>query len=651
MLEFLKNIFASDFLPHGHCYFWKPELVWLHVTSDSLIMLAYYSIPLTLLYLVRKRQDLAFHWMFLMFGAFIFACGTTHLMDVWTLWIPMYRLQGVIKLVTAALSVATALMLVPLIPKVLAVPSPAALELANQELIKQVNERQKAVVALQASEERFRLAIEGVKDYAIFTLDPQGYVTSWNIGAERIKGYRSAEILGTHFSCFYSREDNDSGKPQRQLQIAAAEGRAEDEGWRVRKDGSRFWAHVVMTALRDANGQLRGFSKVTRDITERRRVQEALAESEARYRAVSELTSDYAYSFRVEPDVGVAVEWVAGAFARITGFTPEEVAARGGGLSLVHPDDLPVAQRRLATLFSGQPDTSDLRIVTKSGEIRWVRESGHAVWDEAHQQLRVFAATQDITARKRAEEVARQHREELAHVLRVSTVGEMAAGLAHEINQPLSAIISYAKGCVRRMQALPQIPKELIDTIEQMAAQAVRADQIVRHLRSLVRRHEPRRDVVGLNDVVRGVANLMNAAATERGVVLQLDLDPDLPLAHLDRIQIEQVILNLVRNGLEAMGTAAPEDCVLSIRTTMAGPSTFEVAVCDSGVGLTKATAEQLFEPFFTTKPDGLGMGLSISRSIIEAHGGRLWATANQSRGVTFRFTIPVSNAEHSEIA
>lgn len=651
MLEFLKNLFASDFLPHGHCYFWKPELVWLHVASDSLIMLAYYSIPITLVYLVRKRQDLAFHWMFLMFGAFIFACGTTHFMDVWTLWIPTYRLQGVIKLITAALSVATALLLVPLVPKVLAVPSPAALEAANQALTTQIREREAAVAALQFSEERFRLAIEGVKDYAIFTLDPQGYVTSWNAGAQRIKGYSSAEILGSHFSRFYSREDNDGGKPRRVLQIAAAEGRVEDEGWRLRKDGSRFWAHVVITALRDANGQLRAFSKVTRDITDRKRSQEALAESEARYRAVSELTSDYAYAFRVEPTTGVVVEWIAGAFARITGFTPEEVDARGGGLSLVHPDDLPVAERRLATLFSGQPDTSDLRIITKSGEIRWVRETGRPVWDEAHQHLRVFAAAQDITAFKRAEEVARQHREELAHVLRVSTVGEIAAGLAHEINQPLSAIVSYAKGCVRRMRAFPEMPKELIDTIEQIAAQAVRADQIIRHLRGLVRRQEPRRDAVALNDLVRGVADLMKATAMERGVMLQLELDPNLPLAHVDSIQIEQVILNLVRNGLEAMDTAVPENCMLSIRTTMAGPDSFEVEVCDTGVGLTGATAERLFEPFFTTKPTGLGMGLSISRSIIEAHGGRLWATPNPSRGTTFRFTIPVSNAEHPEIA
>ncbi len=898
MLEFLKNILASDFLPHGHCYFWRPELVWLHVASDSSIMLAYYSIPVTLVHLVRKRADLVFHWMFLMFGAFIFACGTTHLMDVWTLWIPVYRLQGVIKLVTAALSVTTAILLVPLISKVLAVPSPAQLEAANRELRRQIAERERAeealyrseryyralienaldlialltedgriryaslayqrvlgyapeellgksafdfvhpddlphvreavahgiaspgvpqsvtyrfrhaegawrileargvnflhdpviagiVVnsrdvteqkaaedtsrrlleaapdamvivneegkivlvnsqterlfgyqphellghtvdilvpersrgqhpgyragyfadprarpmgarlalyalrkdgsefpveislspletaagvlvtsavrditerkqaeeALRASDERFRVAVEGVEEYAIFTLDPQGYVTSWNAGAERLKGYSSAEVLGTHFSRFYSREDMDSGKPERQLQITVAQGRCEYEGWHVRKDGSRFWASLVLTALREANGQLRGFSNVTHDITERKRAQEALAESEARYRAVSELTSDYAYAFRVEPDGSVVVEWVAGAFARITGFTPEEVEARGGGLSVVHPDDLPLARRRLAKLFSVQADTSEFRIVTKNGEIRWVRETGRPVWDETQQRLRVFAAAQDITERNRAEEVARRHREELAHVLRVNTVGEMTAGLAHEINQPLSAIISYAKGCVRRMRAVPGTPRELVDTIERITAQAVRADQIVRHLRDLVRRQEPRREPVALNDLVRGVADLVRDEATERRIMMRLDLEAEIPLVQVDRIQIEQVILNLVRNGFEAMRTPDPENCVLSIRTMMAGPDTFEVAVCDAGEGLTAATADQVFQPFFTTKSGGLGMGLSISRSIIEAHGGRLWATPNQGRGATFRFTIPVSNVERAEPA
>jgi PAS domain S-box-containing protein len=215
----------------------------------------------------RRRRDLPFSWMFWMFGAFIIGCGTTHLMEVVTTYLPVYRLSGLIKLLTAGVSLATALALLPLVPRALALRSPTELE-------KEIRERQQAQQALQQSEERFRLLVEGVKDYAIFMLDPDGRVASWNAGAERIKGYRADEIIGQHFSRFYTPEDMQLGKPGRALRIAVAEGRYEKEAWRVRKDGSRFWAHVVLTALHNEAGELKGFTKVTRDVTERKRVEE-----------------------------------------------------------------------------------------------------------------------------------------------------------------------------------------------------------------------------------------------------------------------------------------------------------------------------------------------------------------------------------------
>ena len=327
MPEFLKNLFASGpFIPHGHCYLWKPDLVWLHIISDSLIALAYYSIPLALVYFVRKRQDLPFNWIFLLFGTFIVACGTTHLMEVWTLWYPTYWLSGTIKAITATVSVYTALELVPLVPKALALPSPAQIEATNQELLHQITERQRAedalnlaneeletkvknrtfelakaneelrteitkrqqvLESLQKSEERFRLLVEAVKDYAIFMLEPQGHIVSWNSGVERIKGYKAEEIIGQHFSIFYTTEDIKQGKCELELRVAASEGRFEEEGWRVRKDGSLFWASVVVTALHDQAGQLHGFSKVTRDITERKQVEETQLKTQERLQALS----------------------------------------------------------------------------------------------------------------------------------------------------------------------------------------------------------------------------------------------------------------------------------------------------------------------------------------------------------------------------
>ena len=266
MMDFLKRFFSTDgFMPHGMCYEWDPVVIWLHVISDGLITLAYYSIPITLLYFVHKRRDLQFSWIFLCFAVFIIACGTTHLMEIWNIWHPAYWLSGSIKVVTAASSAITAILLVRLIPQALSLPSLRAM--------------QKAEDTLRSSEERFRLFVDAVQDYALVMLDPSGYVISWNAGAQRIKGYKADEIIGQHFSRFYLPEATEKGHPDEELRIAATEGRYAEEGWRVRKDGSRFLADVLITAMRNDSGELCGFATIARDITERKKTEQ---ESEKR---------------------------------------------------------------------------------------------------------------------------------------------------------------------------------------------------------------------------------------------------------------------------------------------------------------------------------------------------------------------------------
>jgi len=402
MLGWQNVPLAFDYMPHGYCYLWDRGLVCLHAISDSVIALSYYVIPLILFYFVRKRRDLPFNWMFVMFAVFILGCGTTHLMDVWTLWHADYWLSGWIKAVTAAVSAATAVLLLPLAPKALALPSPSQLASANKQLQDEIAERKRAegelnqffsisvdmlcitgfdgyfkrvnpawektlgysaeeltskpylefvhpedrsasaaavdelyqggkgsyfenrylcrdgsyrwlawsgatdlkkglmygaarditkskedAAKLRQTEERFRLLVESVKDHAIFMLDPEGCVASWNSGAEQIKGYRADEIIGQHFSRFYSQEDVEQRKPEQELEVARAHGHCENEGWRVRKDGSRFWANSVITALKDDEGKLQGFVKVTRDFTDRKRFEEALEEKNKQLEAAS----------------------------------------------------------------------------------------------------------------------------------------------------------------------------------------------------------------------------------------------------------------------------------------------------------------------------------------------------------------------------
>lgn len=375
MIQILAN-----FIPHGHCYLWKPELVWLHVASDSLIALAYYAIPLMLIYYIRQQRNIAFSWLIAMFGAFILACGTTHLMAVWTLWHPTYWLSGALKAVTAVISLLTAAMLVQLIPKALAIPE------TNQKLQKQIN-----------------LLVDGIKDYALVMLDPDGKVISWNAGAESIHGYQSGEIIGKHFSCFYEPEDIRQGKPRQYLQLALTEGRCETEGWRVTPDGSKFWANVTMTPLYDARGKLQGFSKVTRDATQRKLTQDKLL----RFGQALESTGDAIGM----TDVDGRSIYHNQAFVALTGYTVEELNAAGGPSAISARAE--IAREILQIVQNGGSWSGEIDIKTKTGEILPMLLRSDSIRDGAGNSVGLIGVHTDITARKQAEAALEQAKAEL----------------------------------------------------------------------------------------------------------------------------------------------------------------------------------------------------------------------------------------------
>jgi PAS domain S-box-containing protein len=303
-MGWLVSIFTERGLPpHGFCFLWDPGLIWLHAASDAVIGVSYYMIPLALAYFVYRRRDIMFGWIFWMFAAFILACGTTHFMDIWVLWHPDYALQGMIKALTAAISLATAVLLWPLVPRALTLPTTAQFQRVAELLSLEAAEREHTLGQLRRSETNFRLLVEGITDSAIYMLDPAGLVTTWNSGAERIKGYTAREVLGLHFSRFYTREDQDAGVPAEALETAMASGRYETENWHVRKDGSRFWAHVVIQPVHDHAGQFAGFAKITRDLTDRKRAEEALEQTRAhlaqaqKMEAIGQLTGGVAHDF------------------------------------------------------------------------------------------------------------------------------------------------------------------------------------------------------------------------------------------------------------------------------------------------------------------------------------------------------------------
>ena len=293
----------SDLPPHGFCLLWDPTLIWLHVVSDALIGVAYYSIPLALAYFVLHRRDLALRWVLGLFAGFILACGTTHFLEIWVLWHPDYAIQGLVKLLTAAISIATAVLLWPLVIRLISFPTPAQFRAVTDQLASEVVGRQRAVTSLTRSEQSLRLLLEGVTDLAIFMLDPGGRISSWNSGAARITGYTEREAIGQHFAALYTPQERGDGLPLRALETAARVGKMHSEGWRVRKDGSQFWASMMIEALHDDSGTLIGFAKVTRDITEQRQAALALDQTRAalaqaqKMETVGQLTGGVAHDF------------------------------------------------------------------------------------------------------------------------------------------------------------------------------------------------------------------------------------------------------------------------------------------------------------------------------------------------------------------
>ena len=284
----------------------------------------------------------------------------------------------------------------------------------------------------------------------------------------------------------------------------------------------------------------------------------------------------------------------------------------------------------------------------KDGTSFPVEYTSTPVKDESGRVVGAVVVFRDITERKEAEEEARQHQDEFAHIARLSTLGEMAAGIAHEINQPLSAIVNYTRGCIRMLEGNTGSRDDLVTAMEGAARQANRAGEIIRQLRHFIRKEQPQRDVVSLNEIVREVAVLVEPEARRNGVSMKLDLDPEIVPVLAHNIQIEQVILNLARNAIEAMTEADSERRELMIRTRQPGDRMVQVAVSDTGPGFSAELLDQMFDQFFTTKPRGMGLGLSISRGIIEAHGGNLVAESGQ--GATFSFTLPTCEENEENV-
>ncbi len=344
-------------------------------------------------------------------------------------------------------------------------------------------------------------------------------------------------------------------------------------------------------------------------------------------------------------DLQGRLTYVNPAFCRMVGYSPEELIGREPPMPYWDPDNIETNELQSARVLAGEapPEGFESRLRHKNGATVYTRVYAAPLVDDRGVQTGWLSSVLDITEAKRLEEIQRQQQEKLQFTARLVTMGEMASTLAHELNQPLSAIASYTTGCLNRLEANDLPPEELRGALEKMATQAQRAGRIIRQVHEFVKKSEPRRAPCDVNAIVEDTIGFMEADARKRQVKIRQQLAPGLPQVLADRVMLEQVLLNLLRNGMEAMLEVRATDRLLAVSTAVHDGSIM-VSVADRGCGIPTEVAAHLFEPFYSTKVEGMGMGLNICRTIIEFHKGRMWAEDNPPRGTVFRFTLPLDN-------
>ena len=480
-----------------------------------------------------------------------------------------------------------------------------------------------AAVSALSEGERLRLFVANVTDYAIYMLSPDGIVNSWNAGARRFKGYTAEEIIGRHFSLFYSDDDRAGGLPQRALRTAVAEGKFEDEGWRMRKDGSRFWASVVIDAIHDDAGRLQGFAKITRDITDKKQAAEQLHASEERFRLLVQGVTDYAI-YMLSPE-GKITNWNAGA-RRIKGYDESDVVGTHFSRFYIEEDRLASLPMRALerAVEQGRCESEGWR-VRKDGS----RFRAHVVIDpirDSNGKLIGFAkVTRDITERRKAAEELARTSEALFHSQKLEAIGKLTGGVAHDFNNLLSVVVNG----LAILQRKPHPPEDE-RVLDAMARATDRGAKLIQQLLSFARQQPLKQDNHDLNAVIDAFEPVLRRASSG-AVGFEMTLARTLPLVRIDAAQFESALLNLIVNARDATpagGSIAVTTGAVTLAAGQVGalaPGDYvRVEVRDSGSGMSREVAARAIEPFFTTKPVGQGTGLGLSHA---------YGLARQSQG------------------
>ena len=485
--------------------------------------------------------------------------------------------------------------------------------------------------------EELNLLIDGAEGYGIYMLDPDGKVAIWNKAAERLKGWSESEVVGRHYALFYPDSAVAGGKPDRDLARARHEGRFEEEDWRLRKNGSEFLAHVTMTALYDRNGELKGFGKVIRDVTDQRAAERKLGANASHLRSILAAVPD---AMIVINEDGEVLSF-SNAAEQLFGYTEREIVGANVSCLMPSPDS-----ERHDSYLRRYLETGEKRIIGMGRTVTGRRRDGTvfpmelAVGEAISEGERVFTGfVRDLTQKHAADQRIEQLRSDLVHAARVSAMGTMASTLAHELNQPITAVANFVSGVRNLLERNDPDDRAMIDEgLSEAYEEALRAGGIVRRLREFVSRGEVEKSVEDLHELVESASKLALIGAREKGVEAHFHLDPTAREVLVDKIQIQQVLINLMRNAIEAMSNSVTRE--LTVSSVPSDGGMVRISVCDTGPGVAAEIAGNLFRAFNSTKSSGLGLGLSICRTIVEANGGRIWMEPAPGGGACFHFTL-----------
>ena len=660
MGEFLNRLFSSDFMPHGACWGWEPWVVWWNVVPDLVIVLCYTIIPLTLFHVARRRKDVSFDWLVMMFAVFNFSCGCTHGLEVYNTWHGMFRLAGVVKAVTACASLMTTFFLLRIAPKLVAVPGLNRALAMDAALSSEQREKTRVEGQLREVRDRYQHIMAGIRDYSIILLDPDGRITDWNPGAELITGYAAGEIMGEPLSRFFPDEDVADGKPQRLSRTAAEQGCAEDEGLRVRKGGERYTIHVVVTPFYNAAGGLQGFVNIARDVTEQKATQTALRNQ----------------ALNLENQVRAQVQELHETQGKLEGFirhAPAAIAFKGldGRFLLINPrmeallgrPSADILDRTCLDLFPPEVGArmceQDRKVLDDGVEIQeeeqWPDQAGtlrhylchkFPLADATGRCWGVGFIATDITERKQADLALLQRQ-------KLESLGVLSGGIAHDFKNLLGAMQGHVELAMTgtsleaarpHHETLLRLMAKGADLLRQMLAYAGQGRSNVR--------------IIDLNRQVEEMTRLLGTTVSKKASIrMQLDPRP-LPLA-ADPSQIQQVIMNLVINASEALDDRSG---IITIRTGRAEVSradidgTYEgqrlepgphvtLEVSDNGVGMSPEVQKRIFDPFFTTKFAGRGLGLAAIHGIVRGHRGGIKVCSKPGQGTTFKLLFPAATS------